>query len=77
MYPSSSELQQNVAVSTTPPPPRTASLHRPSGARVPYFDAVTVHRDLAAYYRSFGLFDTSTPSELFERVVWPNHRPTP
>ena len=31
-----------------------------------------VHKDLAGYYRAFGLLDSSTASGLFERVVWPN-----
>jgi hypothetical protein len=35
-------------------------------------DVMGVHKDLAGYYRAFGLLDSSTASGLFDRVVWPN-----
>ena len=41
-------------------------------ARPPNVDIVGIHRDLAGYYRAFGLFDSSTAAALFERAVWPN-----
>jgi hypothetical protein len=45
--------------------------HRRAPLR-PNIDLNGIHRDLAGYYRAFGMFDTSTPDALFERVVWPN-----
>ena len=42
------------------------ALHRP------HVDVVGIHRDLAGYYRAFGLLDSSTPFGLFESVVWPH-----
>jgi hypothetical protein len=41
----------------------------------PNVDMTGIHRDLARYYTAYGLFDTSTPDMLFERVVWPNMTP--
>lgn len=35
-------------------------------------DAMQVHKDLKRYYRSFALFDTSTPEDLIRRVLQPN-----
>ena len=35
-------------------------------------DAMQVHKDLKRYYRSFALFDTSTPEDLVRRVLQPN-----
>ena len=42
------------------------------GTVPPNVDIVGIHRDLSNYYRAYGLFDSSTPSGLFERAVWPN-----
>ena len=38
----------------------------------PNIDTNGIHRDLAGYYRAYGMFDASTADGLFERVVWPN-----
>jgi hypothetical protein len=37
-----------------------------------YLDLTAVHRELAGYYGSFGLLNSSTPASLLSRVVLPN-----
>ena len=53
--------------------PNTKDRHKGAGASLrPNIDTNGIHRDLAGYYRAYGMFDASTADGLFERVVWPN-----
>lgn len=38
----------------------------------PNIDTNVIHRDLAGYYRAYGMLDSSTADGLFDRVVWRN-----
>ena len=55
------------------PQPNPKDRHKGAGAPLrPNIDTNGIHRDLAGYYRAYGMFDASTADGLFESVVWPN-----
>ena len=54
------------------PPPSSSSVPTTRARIIGTVDMSCVHRDLAGYYRAFGLMDSSTVAGLFDRVIWPN-----